>query len=444
MKFGGSSLATARRMQTVLSSIKGKRPVLVVLSAIGHTTDALEALAYLYGCGEAEKGNEQLMTLHQFYYVWCKDVFGELSAELAELVDQFFARMAAELEDLNHTKASPALLALGEELSVGLMRCYLRIAEVPCEYLSALDVLKLKADEQPDEFLLEQQLNEWLRRSSLSEVIITEGFICRSENGEVSNLKRGGSDYTASLFGAALGVDEIAIWSDIDGFHNNDPRFVEGTRPLRQMSFDEAAELAYFGASIMHPSSVLPAREKGIPVRLKNTLRPQDEGTLITDCAIAAPIRAIAAKSGITRLRVHSARMLQAYGFLRHLFAVFEAHKTPIDAITTSEVSVSLTIDRDAHLDNLLADLQALGKVEYYSHQALVCIVGSMGADQSGVLSQILLCFDDIPIHMVSHGGSSNNVTLVLDESNKQRALQRLQTHLFRTPKNHNYVSVHE
>lgn len=433
MKYGGSSLSTAMHVQKIVGSLYIESPVVVVLSAIGHTTDALEALAYLYGCGEQEKGEEQRKQLELFYYNWCNELFGRIPVQVVELLENTFNQVASKLRMLPGKMATPGLLAIGEQLSVALMGYYLKSVGIKHQYLPALEILQTDREGKPDEVLLKQLIKMWLDRTPDAQVVLTEGFICRDVKGGVSNLKRGGSDFTASLLGAALNVNEIVIWSDIDGFHNNDPRYVEGTRPLRKMSFDEAAELAYFGASIMHPSSVQPARAKRIPVRLKSTLQPNDQGTLITNCVVSSSVRAIAAKRGIFRVQIHSARMLQAYGFLRRIFAVFESYKVPIDAITTSEVSVSVTIDSDEHLEELVQSLQELGQVSCYSDQAIVCLVGDMGGTKSGVLSRVLNALDTVPIHMVSYGGNTNNVTLVLDESNKQRALQLLHNHLFTT-----------
>jgi aspartate kinase len=431
MKYGGSSLANAMHVKKIADSFYTESPVVVVLSAIGHTTDALEALAYLYGCGEQEKGEEQRKELEQFYYNWCKEMFGEIPLRVVDLLENTFNQLASALHMLPGSVATPGLLAIGEQLSVALVGYYLKSVGIKHQYLPALEILWTDEEGKPDEALLKQRIQKWFEHAPHAQVVLTEGFICRDARGEVSNLKRGGSDYTASLLGAALEVSEIVIWSDIDGFHNNDPRYVEGTRTLRKMSFDEAAELAYFGASIMHPSSVQPARAKGIPVRLKNTLHSNDQGTLITNCLVTSSLRAIAAKSGIFRLQIRSARMLQAYGFLRRVFAVFERYKVPIDAITTSEVSVSVTIDSDEYMEELIQALQELGEVTCYANQAIVCLVGDMGGKKTGVLSKVLHALNTVPIHMVSYGGSANNVTLVLDDANKQRALQLLHTKVF-------------
>jgi aspartate kinase len=262
-------------------------------------------------------------------------------------------------------------------------------------------------------------------------IIITQGFICRNAYGEIDNLKRGGSDFTASLIGAAINASEIQIWTDINGFHNNDPRFVENTKVIRELSFDEAAELAYFGAKILHPSSVNPAREKNIPVRLKNTMEPQDVGTLITSTSALQDYKAVAAKDGISVLRIRSDRMLMAYGFLRKVFEIFEAYRTPIDMITTSEVAVSITIDNPEFIKQIAKDLKELGSVEVEENQTIVCVVGDFRTERTGSAPEIFEALNTIPLKMISYGGSPNSLSLLIDTSRKIEALKLLSQHLF-------------
>ncbi len=299
--------------------------------------------------------------------------------------------------------------------------------------LPALSFMRIDKDGEPDAFYIRENIRRELKKYASEKIIITQGYICRNAYGEVDNLKRGGSDFTASLIGAALKVSEIQIWTDINGFHNNDPRFVENTEVLRELSFDEAAELAYFGAKILHPYSVNPAREKNIPVRLKNTMEPEDPGTLITSECKLQDYKAVAAKDGISALRIKSARMLMAYGFLRKVFEIFEAYRTPIDMITTSEVSVSITIDNPQYLNEIAKDLRELGSVEVEENLSIVCIVGDFRTERTGSAPEIFEALNTIPLKMISYGGSPNSLSLLIDTKNKTKALQLLSEHLFNT-----------
>ncbi len=280
-------------------------------------------------------------------------------------------------------------------------------------------------------FILKKILQGNLKNIPLENIIITQGFICRNAYGEIDNLKRGGSDFTASLIGAAVNASEIQIWTDINGFHNNDPRFVENTKVIRELSFDEAAELAYFGAKILHPSSVNPAREKNIPVRLKNTMDPEDPGTLITSESDSPDYKAVAAKDGISVLRIRSDRMLMAYGFLRKVFEIFEAYRTPIDMITTSEVAVSITIDNSEFINQIATDLKELGTVEIEENLTIVCVVGDFRTERTGSAPEIFEALNTIPLKMISYGGSPNSLSLLIDTKNKIKALKLLSKHLF-------------
>ena len=291
--------------------------------------------------------------------------------------------------------------------------------------------MRIDKDGEPDSFYIEENIERELKNFSTENIIITQGFICRNAYGEIDNLKRGGSDFTASLIGAAVNASEIQIWTDINGFHNNDPRFVEKTKVIRELSFDEAAELAYFGAKILHPSSVNPAREKNIPVRLKNTMEPEDIGTLITSSSVLQDYKAVAAKDGISVLRIRSDRMLMAYGFLRKVFEIFEAYRTPIDMITTSEVAVSITIDNSEFIKQIAKDLKELGTVEVEENQTIVCVVGDFRTERTGSAPEIFEALNTIPLKMISYGGSPNSLSLLIDTTNKIEALRLLSKHLF-------------
>lgn len=307
---------------------------------------------------------------------------------------------------------------------------YLKKHGVQVAYISALSFMKLNENGEPDTSQIKNRLQYAIQQYADTTVFLTEGFICRDVNSNITNLSRGGSDYTATLIGAAIDADEIQIWSDVDGFHNNDPRYVSNARPVRYMSYDEAAELAYFGAKIMHPSSVVPARNANIPIKLKNTLNPSDKGTIIQGFARPDSIRAIAAKDDITVIRIKSGRMLNAYGFLRKLFAVFENHQVPIDVITTSEVAVSVTIESNQLKVALISDLNELGEIRVYSGQSVICVVGDFGAEKEAMALSVLSALNSIPIRMISYGGSDINVTLVVNSEDKVKAINNLHNNL--------------
>jgi len=324
-----------------------------------------------------------------------------------------------------------AIVAQGELISTTLFHNLLRERNISSVLLPALNFMRIDKDGEPDAFYIAENFKRELNNYPKEKIFITQGFICRNAYGEIDNLKRGGSDFTASLIGAAINASEIQIWTDINGFHNNDPRFVENTRVIREISFDEAAELAYFGAKILHPSSVNPAREKNIPVRLKNTMNPQDEGTLITSATHLQDYKAVAAKDGISVLRIKSDRMLMAYGFLRKIFEIFEAYKTPIDMVTTSEVSVSITIDNPQYINQIARDIKELGSVEVEQDQTIICIVGDFRTEKTGSAPEIFEALDTIPLKMISYGGSPYSISLLIDTKDKINALQLLNKYLF-------------
>jgi aspartate kinase len=286
--------------------------------------------------------------------------------------------------------------------------------------------MKIDADKMPDNRFIKQKLNEILANNPKADYYITQGFICKNELGEIDNLQRGGSDYTATLIGAAINSSEVQIWTDIDGFHNNDPRFVENTKRVDVLSFSEAAELAYFGAKILHPQTVLPAKNNNIPVRLKNTMNPPDPGTLITGESKGAGIKAVAAKDGITAIKIRSGRMLNAYGFMKNIFEIFEYFKTSIDMVTTSEVAVSVTIDNPKHLDEIVNELKEYGDVEVDKNQTIVCIVGNMIAEEKGFAAKVFVALDNIPLRMISYGGSRHNISVLVNTNDKKETLVAL------------------
>ena len=322
-------------------------------------------------------------------------------------------------------------MAQGELLSTALFQLLLEEKGISSTLLAALEFMRIDKNLDPDEYYIQENLNRVLKGFPKTKLFITQGYICRNAYGEIDNLKRGGSDYTASLIAQAVQADEIQIWTDIDGLHNNDPRYVENTKPVAELSFDEAAELAYFGAKILHPSSILPAKQADIPVRLKNSLRAERPGTIIQNTNSKTGIKAIAAKDDITIVRIKSDRMLFAYGFLRKVFEVFEIYKTPIDMITTSEVAVSMSIDDTSNLENILSDLQKFGLTEVESNQVIIALVGHIPTSENGYASQVFDALLDIPIKMISYGASNHNISLLIDRSDKVKALNALHQQLY-------------
>jgi len=326
-----------------------------------------------------------------------------------------------------------AVLAQGELLSTALFHLLLQEKNIPSALLPALEFMRIDKNLDPDEYYIQQNLKRLLNEHKGIKLFITQGYICRNAYGEIDNLKRGGSDYTASLIGQALQTNEIQIWTDIDGLHNNDPRFVNNTKPVSVLSFDEAAELAYFGAKILHPSSILPAKKANIPVRLKNSMRPEKTGTIIQNKEDHSGVKAIAAKDNITVVRIQSDRMLFAYGFLRKVFEVFEIYKTPIDMITTSEVAVSMTIDDTSNLDAILSDLKKFGHAEVESDQVIIALVGLIPPSEKGYASEIFEALLPVPIKMISYGASTHNISILVDKTDKTEALNALHQKLYKS-----------
>ncbi len=433
MKFGGTSVGSSDRMKAIIPLITDEERKIVVLSAMSGTTNSLVEIADLLYAGKKDDASQKNDSLRAKYHtiveeLYSTDNFKKTGHELIDshfdYVRNFTLRVFTKLQE-------KSILAQGELISTSLFYNLLRERNINAVLLPALNFMRIDKDGEPDTYYIRENLKRELKLCQSENIVITQGFICRNAYGEIDNLKRGGSDFTASLIGAALKVSEIQIWTDINGFHNNDPRFVENTRVIRELSFDEAAELAYFGAKILHPSSVNPAREKNIPVRLKNTLDPSDEGTLITSANILEDYKAVAAKDGISVLRIKSDRMLMAYGFLRKVFEIFEAYKTPIDMITTSEVSVSLTIDNSEYIDQIAHDLDELGTVDIERDQTILCIVGDFRTERTGSAPEIFEALNTIPLKMISYGGSPYSLSLLIDTKDKVKALNLLNKHLF-------------
>lgn len=432
LKFGGTSLGSPERMQHVASLIGGSPAKLVVLSAVSGTTNSLDQIALAY---KNQKNEWALKLIHEMEDKYKKFVSELYSSEKAKAKAE--AYLQGRFEELktatqfgHSSKMEKVILAQGELMSTHLMTFYLEEKGESVTLLPALDFMRT-SDGEPDNDFIAAHLRRLLKESSEASVYITQGYICRNEWGDIDNLRRGGSDYTASLAGAAIGAEEIQIWTDIDGMHNNDPRVVGKTHPVHELAFEEAAELAYFGAKILHPSSVLPAQKHQIPVRLLNTMQPEAEGTLISSGAELKPFKAVAAKDGIIALKIRSSRMLMAYGFLRKVFEIFEKYKTSIDMITTSEVAVSLTIDNGYYLEDIMREVREFGTVEVDREQSIICVAGNLSSDEPGLASKVLEALKDIPIRMISSGGSQYNISVLVKTEYKKTALLALNRGLF-------------
>lgn len=425
LKFGGTSVGSAERIRNVSKLISDNQPKIVVLSAMSGTTNTLVEISNCLYRNEKQEALHIIQNFEVNYYIVVTELF-ETETYIQkgkEFIQTIFTYLRSFINKDFYPLQEKAVLAQGEIISTTLMHYYLEECGIANTLLSALEYMRIDKDCEPDYFYIRQNLKRELEKPGTQDLIITQGFICRNAYGEIDNLKRGGSDYSAALVGAAIKAEEIQIWTDIDGFHNNDPRVVDNTKAIRYLSFEEAAELAYFGAKILHPSSVQPAKKENIPVRLKNTLCPQDEGTLITKDSPAKNIKAVAAKSGITAIKIKSSNMLLAYGFLRKVFEVFEAWKTPIDMIATSEVAVSLTIDSTDNLDNILHDLEKYGIIEVDRNMAIVCIVGDFAASKNGLGAQVLNALSEVPLRMISYGGSEHNISVLVKEEDKKKAM---------------------
>lgn len=432
LKFGGTSVGSAERMKNLVPLITSGDMKIVVLSAMSGTTNALVEIANSLYAKENDKAKGLIHALEKKYEGVLKELYSK-DASLKkgqELVKNHFEFIRSFTLDMFTANEEKAILAQGELLSTAMVHYYLEEIGIPSVLLPALNFMRIDENEEPDLDYIEKNLRSELKKHP-GKLYITQGYICRNSFGEIDNLKRGGSDYTATLIGAALNAEEIQIWTDIDGMHNNDPRVVDKTFPITELSFDEAAELAYFGAKILHPTCVLPAQKRKVPVRLLNTMQPQAKGTIIREMKPSERITAVAAKDGIIAVNIKSARMLLAYGFLRKVFEIFERYKTPIDMITTAEVAVSVTIDTAKNLDAIIGELKEFCSVEVDKDQSIICVVGSFTAEKQGVAVKIFEALKNIPIRMISYGGSENNVSVLVDTKYKKDALVALNKGLF-------------
>src|SRR6185503_19969760 len=408
LKFGGTSVGSPERMKKLLDIINPAERQIVVLSAVSGTTNSLVEIGQAYLAGDKAKAAELIKILKDKYEIFIKELFAkpEYLEQGKEVINYHFSLLSDLAKDLFTNIEETIVLAQGELISTTLYHVYLKEIGGPSVLLPALNFMKIDEDNEPIVDYITEHIKPLLEEHPQNKLFITQGYICRNSFGEVDNLRRGGSDYTASLIGAGIRSEEVQIWTDIDGMHNNDPRIVKGTKPIAQLSFDEAAELAYFGAKILHPQSVFPAQKYKIPVRLLNTMEPQAPGTLITDTSETDRIKSIAAKDGITAIKIQSSRMLLAHGFLRRVFEVFERYRTSIDMITTSEVAVSLTIDDTTYIEEITAELLSFGSVDIDKNQTIICVVGDFGAEKHGYAARVLEAVKHIPLRMISYGGS--------------------------------------
>ncbi|MDY5828223.1 MAG: aspartate kinase [Candidatus Limisoma sp.] len=433
LKFGGTSVGSAERIKNVADIVLGKGRNIVVLSAMSGTTNTLVEISdYLYK-KNIDGAKETINNLESKYAKTIDELYAnkETKEEARRGVKACFNYIRSFTKDIFTLFEEKEILAQGEIMSTIMMNLYMHELGVKSVIIPALDYMKTDKNGEPETHYIREKLSNLLDKNPDAELFITQGYICRNAYGEVDNLQRGGSDYSASLIGAAVNAEEIEIWTDIDGMHNNDPRYVDNTRPVEMLNFEEAAELAYFGAKILHPTCIQPAKLNNIPVRLLSTLEPTAKGTLIGNITVNTPIKAVAAKDNITAIKIKSGRMLLAYGFLRKVFEIFESHKTPIDMVVTSEVGVSVTIDNEKNLDGILDDLRKFGTVTIDRDMVIICVVGDLEWQNRGYESKVMTALKDIPVRMISFGGSNYNISFLVRKEDKVAALKSLSKELF-------------
>lgn len=434
MKFGGTSVGTPARMKDVTRLVtKSGEPVFVVLSAMSGTTNSLVEISdYLYK-KNPEGANDVINKLEKKYMAHVDELYSteEWRGKTRKFLRDEFGYIRSFTRELFTSFEEKSIIAQGEIISTNMVANYMKEQGFNATLLSALDFMRTDKNSEPDNVYIKERLNQILENEEKAQVYITQGFICRNAYDEIDNLKRGGSDYSASLIGAAINAEEIQIWTDIDGMHNNDPRVVDKTEPVHQLHFEEAAELAYFGAKILHPTCIQPAKYAGIPVRLLNTMDPEAEGTTISNATESGKIKAVAAKDNITAIKIKSSRMLLATGFLRKVFEIFESHQTPIDMVCTSEVGVSMSIDNTAHLNEIVNELKKYGTVTVDNNMCIICVVGDLDWSNVGFETLATEAMKNIPVRMISYGGSNYNISFLIKEEDKKRALNSLSATLF-------------
>jgi aspartate kinase len=432
LKFGGTSVGSIENIRCVKDIINDGDKKIVVLSAMSGTTNALVEISELIKKGSLDVAIRHIESLATKYEVVIDELFqaSELKQEVSNYVDKIFDYLRNLTSEKHSEFLYNKIVSQGELMSTFMFTKFLNQEGVNARLLPALDFMRIDKSNEPDNFYIKQSLQRIIAETLPADIYITQGFICLDAYGNIANLQRGGSDYTATIIGAVLEVDEVQIWTDIDGMHNNDPRIVDNTHAISNLSFDEAAELAYFGAKILHPQTVMPAREANIPVRLKSTIDPKCDGTLISQDTEGGGIKAIAAKDNITAIKIKSARMLLAHGFLKKVFEIFEKYETSIDMITTSEIAVSLTIDNTTNLNAIVEELSKFSIVEVDNNQSIICLVGNkvVKHNETHRLFQIL---QDISVRMISYGGSNNNISLLVNTNDKNLALKHLNKYVF-------------
>ncbi len=435
MKFGGTSVGTPARMKEVTKLVtKSGEPVFVVLSAMSGTTNSLVEISnYLYK-KNPEGANEVINQLERKYLKHIDELYetDAMKAQMREFLTNEMNYLRSFTKELFTSFEEKSIVAQGELISTNMVVSYMQEQGIKAVLLNALDFMRTDKNSEPDPVYIKEKLSAIMEKNEGQQVYITQGFICRNAYGEIDNLQRGGSDYTASLIGAAINAEEIQIWTDIDGMHNNDPRVVDETQPVHQLHFEEAAELAYFGAKILHPTCVQPAKYSGIPVRLLNTMQPDAEGTTISNQTEYGKIKAVAAKDNIIAIKIKSSRMLLATGFLRKVFEIFESYQTPIDMVCTSEVGVSMSIDNSSHLGEIVDELKKYGTVTVDTGMCIICVVGDLDWSNIGFETQVMDALKSIPVRMISYGGSNYNISFLIREEDKKRALQSLSNTLFK------------
>jgi len=434
MKFGGTSVGSPARMKEVTKLVtKSGEPVFVVLSAMSGTTNSLVDISnYLYK-KNPEGANEVINQLERKYLKHVQELYttDAMKEKTSDFIKSEMSYLRSFTKELFTSFEEKSIIAQGELMSTNMVVNYMQEQGIKAVLLNALDFMRTDKNSEPDPAYIKEKLGAIMKKQEGQQVYITQGFICRNAYGEVDNLQRGGSDYTASLIGAAIDAEEILIWTDIDGMHNNDPRVVDKTQPVHQLHFEEAAELAYFGAKILHPTCVQPAKYAGIPVRLLNTMEPEAEGTTISNSTEYGKIKAVAAKDNIIAIKIKSSRMLLATGFLRKVFEIFESYQTPIDMVCTSEVGVSMSIDNSAHLGEIVDELKKYGTVTVDTGMCIICVVGDLDWSNIGFETLVMDALKNIPVRMISYGGSNYNISFLIREEDKKRALQSLSDTLF-------------
>lgn len=433
LKFGGTSISTGDRIRKIVSFIDPSKRTIFVFSAVGGVTNLLSDFIQQIKNGERESTIQVIQKIKEIHYLIIEDLFVSNNfKQIAEMKVEDSLKLISNYKNSRITeKTEKEILAQGEIISCSIIYLYMLEQEFDVAYLPALHFMFTDKYKEPDYHKISSKLNKEIGKYNGCRIFITNGYICQNYRGNIDNLNRGGSDYTATIIGNVLNANVIEIWTDIDGLQNNDPRYVENTFPIRNLSYDEASELAYFGAKILHPLCIIPAQKKRIPICLKNTLSPEDQGTIISEYNFSKGIGAIAAKDGITAIKVKSGRMMHAYGFLSRIFGVFEKYKTPVDMLTTSEISVAMTIDNDSYLKSITEELSKLGEVETDTNQSIICVVGNFCDENNASIQNIIEGLGSIPIRMISFGASKRNISFLINTSNKIEALNLLNQQIF-------------